>query len=147
MTVRIVWTEGNMWLYPAQNYFYSFNPESFKSLCAELNAGGLNVTEHSDTFIKGNISAASDGILLLSLPYDKNFKITVDGNETETFETLGALTGVSIAKGDHEIEIKYVPSQFYCGITLSFVGIISLAAVYITEKHGLKSIKELFKRK
>jgi len=146
MTVKIVWTEGDMWLYPAPNYFYSFNPESFKTICAELNDGGLNVTAHSDTLIKGTLSASSNGTLFLSLPYDENFKITVDGKETETFEVLGALTGISVSAGKHDIEIKYVPIQFYTGIALSCAGIISLAAVYLTEKYGICRIRKFCKK-
>ena len=65
----------------------------------------------------------------------------------KTFELLGALTGVSVSEGDHEIEIKYVPSQFYLGIGLSCVGIITLAGIYMTEKYGTNKLKEFLKRK
>jgi uncharacterized membrane protein YfhO len=69
---------GTFYLFAAE-----FNEETFAEGYNILNKNGLNVTKFSDTDIKGEITAESDGLLFTSIPYDKGWSVKIDGKSQE----------------------------------------------------------------
>ena len=94
----------------------------------------LEVTEVNNR-IKGNIKVEEDGILFLSILYDKDLDVYVDGEKVEKIKLLDAFIGVELDKGNHKIEVRYKPNTLY----ISFIpSIISLVLLIIY----LRKIKE-----
>jgi uncharacterized membrane protein YfhO len=75
----------------------------------KLRPGGLRVTRYDDTHIVGVIDAEKSGTLFLSVPYDRRWRILVDGAERETAPTMGAFTGVELEAGQHTVELVFRP--------------------------------------
>ena len=57
--------------------------------------------------IQGTIHVKKDGWYITSIPYDKHFKIYIDGKETEIQKVNTAFLGCKIESGNHEVKIIY----------------------------------------
>ncbi|MBQ9078884.1 MAG: YfhO family protein [Ruminococcus sp.] len=79
----------------------------------------------------GRIDVRKDGWFNISLPYDKNFKVTVDGEPVEYFKTNTAFIGFPITAGHHDIEISFEAPLKKVGISTTVVSVI-LFGLYIT---------------
>jgi len=64
-------------------------------------------------------------LLYTSIPYDKGWSVYVDGQKANiTAICKGALTGVMVTAGTHQITFKYTPRGFFQGIIISMLGLI-----------------------
>jgi uncharacterized membrane protein YfhO len=84
----------------------------------------LSLSHFSDTRVKGNITALSDGMLYVSIPYSTNWKVFVNGKKGEILPIGGGMSGITLQKGVYEIEFLYINNAFNAGIVIS---VISLA--------------------
>lgn len=122
-------------------YVYQINEKVFEEGYQKLLSGSLNVTEHSDTEIKGTINAENDCIMYTSIPYDGGWKAYVDGKETEVKNVKDAFVCVPISAGEHTVELKYCPPGFKAGAAITIVSIASLVALWILEPKIKKRVK------
>jgi uncharacterized membrane protein YfhO len=53
-----------------------------------------------------------DNLVLFSVPYDKGFTVTVDGQPAEAERANFGLTAVFVPEGTHEIRFRYMPVGF-----------------------------------
>ena len=53
--------------------------------------------------------------LFFSIPYDKGWKVTIDGKEAKTHKIGDAFLGVNIYSGKHKVSLKYTPPGFTVG--------------------------------
>lgn len=84
--------------------------------------------------ITGSITADRDGTLLLTIPYDEGWKITVDGVETEFYAVGGTLIGLDLTEGAHDISMKYTPAGFRPGAVLTILCVLLFLLSGILEK-------------
>ena len=109
-------------------YLKRLDAEAFANHLSVLQAGGLTVTEQTGHSIKGTVTAAQDGSIFFSLPYDKGWQVYVDGKRVETFPVDrgedkvkredglveyvenddGAFLAAVLPAGEHTVEIVYV---------------------------------------
>lgn len=92
--------------------------------------------------ITGRINAKNDAVLCLSIPYDKNWRIYIDGKPARLLKTNRAYIGTYITKGEHMVTLRYRIS----GIGI-LVGVSSFSILlYVLYSTGvLKKIKEKLK--
>ena len=111
---------------------YALSEDAFKNAYSTLADEQLEIKEFSDTKIRGRINAAEDGVMFLSIPYEKGWSVYIDGEKAETYKLLQAMTGVKVGSGSHDIVIKYTPEGFVLGVTATVVslGLILLIMVY-----------------
>ena len=100
---------------------YNYDYNNFLIKIDQLKNKQLNLTQFSENYIKGTIDG--EGILFLSIPYSENWKIYVDGVETDTYKLFDMFLGVDISAGMHNIELKYEISTFKYGIIISCISI------------------------
>lgn len=110
---------------------YGFNNEAFEKAYNKLSEGGLNVTEHSDTHIKGTVTAKENCILYTSIPYDKGWTVKVDGQEVETFALQDSLLYINLEQGEHTVEFSFFPQGFKIGLLASFAGVMLLVVILL----------------
>lgn len=122
-------------------YAYSLDQDVLDRGYEKLKNSALNVTDYGDTHISGEITMAQDGYLYTSIPYDAGWKLTVDGQEVETF-SLNSLVGAELSAGAHTIELTYTPRGLAAG-----AGITAAAAIggiaYLAVTHKRKKKKAL----
>lgn len=119
-------------------YLMRLDAQSFAAHMEVLQAGGMTVTEQTGHSVKGTVTAAQDGTMFFSLPYDKGWTVYVDGSPVETFpidrgeekvETEdgteyvptddGALLGAMLPAGTHEVAIVYTTPGGVAGALIS----------------------------
>ena len=120
-------------------YVYSENIEVLKSYCNKLQKQACNLEKISSSHLKGNVNASYDNqVLLFTIPYEKGWKVTVDGCPVKAFKIFDALTGIEISKGEHVVEMKYIPSGFIVGSIISFGTVILLVLYWLFSRRIIK---------
>ena len=66
--------------------------------------------------------------LSLTIPYDCDWHIYIDGEEVDTIKVNVAMLGTKITPGKHMVQVVYKPKMFYIGLVISFgIAIVLLA--------------------
>ena len=109
-----------------------------------LNQNTLNITNFSDTNIRGTIDVESEGLLYTSIPFDNgNWQVYVNGMRTEIVLINGAMIGIELESGLYEIEFRYVNTAFGVGLIISVSSLIICLGLAMRNvmKRMLKRIK------
>ena len=67
----------------------------------------------------GSVTAGEGQMLLLSVPYDKGWHITADGEPVTAEQPLPGLTGIPLSAGTHTIRMQFTPQGFAAGCIIS----------------------------
>lgn len=94
-------------------------------------------TKGDDIF--GNIHVKKDGYFATTIPYDKGFKVKVDGKEVTPEKINTAFLGFPIKKGNHQIEIHYQSPFLNLGIIISSFGILTFTILCYNDYKKLKN--------
>lgn len=113
---------------------YALNHAVWEEMYKNLADEALNITEFSDTKIKGNVTALNEGVMYFSIPYEKGWSVYVDGEKAETYSLMGAMLGVNISAGEHEIELSYIPEGFKTGVTASATGALLFIFIAVIDR-------------
>ena len=89
--------------------------------------GGKTVTLWRDTAIEGKVLAKEDGLFFTSIPYDKGWTVTVDGQEIKGRKLMNAFLGFDLPAGEHELSFRYYPPGLKAGMAVSAVTVLAVA--------------------
>ena len=91
----------------------------------------------ADGFI-AHIDAKEAGMLVFTIPFDKGFSATIDGQKTEIVNCDVAFMGVWVEPGEHEIVFTYRTRGLALGLLMSVGAAIMLAAhVFICRRRAV----------
>ena len=107
---------------------FAVSSEHFDEQAQKLSSQRLRVTNKSGNTLEGEVHADQGGILYLSLPYTPGWKIDIDGERADTFETNLCFTGALIGEGDHTVRLVYRPAGWRISLCLCAAGLLALAA-------------------
>ena len=114
---------------------YSINYEDF------INSNNVspfeNIKVNGDK-ISGNVKVKEKGYFNLSIPYDKGFKIKVDGKEIHYKKVNKAFIGFKIGEGNHKIEIEFEAPNAFIGRCVSLFGFVIFIIIMIYDKINSK---------
>lgn len=120
---------------------YALDEDAFNHAYSELSDEQLELTEFSDTKLKGKINVKRRGILYLSIPYERGWSIYVDGKKVSTTKIFDAMLGAEIGPGEHEIELRYFPDGLGKGIIVSLSAILAFILLVAADKARKKRRK------
>lgn len=92
--------------------------------------------KHDETGI--TYKAPSNGWLVIHYPYDKKWRITVDGKITRFYRANNGFMAVPVSEGDHKILIKYWPN-FLLRVWLVISAVISLFLFFAMILYSVKN--------
>lgn len=122
----------------ADIYAVGLDMNNFEAGYNKLSASAMNITEFTDTHIKGTVDVKASELVYTSINYDEGWEITIDGEKIEPVAIGGALIGIDAAPGTHTIEMTYKPKGFMIGAIVSagtFVAFIAaLVIIHIVKK-------------
>lgn len=111
---------------------YTCTDEEYRAVYDKLAANQLENVQESGNQLSGTIHVDEAGTLLLTIPYDDGWKVLVDGVETETYRVGGALMGLDLEPGDHEISMTFTPAGLWSGSLLSLICVaLFLVSCYV----------------
>ncbi len=114
-------------LYMGRNvsYFYTMSEENLEKAITALQATELHVTRFDDDSFTATIDAGEkERLIMTTIPYDKGWRVTLDGEEIETEALLDACLGIRVPAGTHTLEFRYFPDCYTIAILLSASGVI-----------------------
>lgn len=101
----------------------------------------LDINQHSDNTIGGNITLAQPMMVFFSIPYHQGWTAFVDGEEKSIVLADMGLMGVMTPAGTHKVEIKFVPPFTFIGNIVFFL-ILALYLVIIWWNYRRKAAHE-----
>ena len=137
-TISVTFGKGKYQLSHVQAYLGSLPERSELLYQSEIQ---VDKKQTEDNVIQGTIHVKKDGWFITSIPYDKHFKIYIDGKETEIQKVNTAFLGCKIESGNHEVKIIYHAPGTTTGKVLSLIGIAGFVLVLVQEKRKQKIIQ------
>ena len=113
------------------SYCAMFNDDLFKQGYDLLSKSTLDATTVKDSYIAGDITAQEDGLFYTSISYTKGWKAYVDGKATEITPVGDAMLAFPLDKGEHHIELKYIPEGFIPGLICTLLALVVFIALII----------------
>ena len=135
ITVKFEFDANTITYYTDAPIFVQVNEELFKESISKLqDEGNLKITDYSDTRIEGTLTAKDDEFVFTTIPYDRYWRVYVDGERVETYATMDTLLAFDVSAGEHEIKMVYVSVPFYAGLGVSAFGVALFALFIILER-------------
>lgn len=98
----------------------------------------VNTKKTKGDNIEGDISVKEDGMFMLSIPYDKGFKVLVDDKKVDYEMVDYSFIGFKINEGDHHIKITYEAPTKKVAIIVTIIGILAFVGITILESKRAK---------
>lgn len=109
--------------------FYALNLDVFEQIINELKMSEYVPTVFEDGRIEGEYTAKDDGNLLLSVPYDEGWNVTVNGTATELTPAADkGLSSLNMQKGANRIVMTYKTPGALAGLAVSLATAAALVA-------------------
>lgn len=129
--LKVKLSKGNYTLENIQ--VYSLDYEVIKNRKQEVTPLMSEQTTNKE-IIKGNIQTIEDGYFITSLPYQKGYKVFVDGKEIKPEIVNKAFLGFPLKTGKHSISIEFHAPGKTFGIYISIMGVALLIINIIIER-------------
>ena len=121
-------------------YFYYESKQVLKAWYKDAVSTTCNVSKITSSHLKinANVSDRSDYVVL-SIPYEDDWRVKVDGDKVKPVKVMDALMAVKVPVGEHEIELRYIPYGIIYGLPISLVCLL-ITVIYVI-KFGARKDK------
>ena len=116
---------------------YYFNKDEFEKAYNTLKENQITYTSYKDNKIEGTITVNQDQLIFTSIPYDKHWKVTIDGKETQPIVLLNSLMGIECEPGTHTIKLEY-KNNLTIPVLISITTFVGLITKIILDKRKQK---------
>ena len=125
-------------------YFYTLNEAELRRVYDILSCAQYEIEICEEDHFVGNITVENrNSVILTTIPYDKGWQITANGERIDAYMTLDALLAFNLNAGEYTLEMRYMPIQYIYGFLISLVGILALSLVVISDyKNNKRNRKE-----
>jgi len=114
-------------IYGLEMYYQELSYEQYEE------AGNLKFDENEDT-ITCTVNAVEGEYLVTSIPYDKGFSATINGEDAEIEVVNKAFVGLKLKDGKNEVVLNYDSPLLNVGYIISLIGIAAFIWIVIKEK-------------
>ena len=101
-----------------------------------------DVFDYGTDYFYSEITSGSEQYAFFSVPYDKAWSATVNGESAEILNING-LMAVKVNAGKNCIRFHYSPTPLWCGIGVSAISILLTAIYLLAGRRSRKSKKEV----
>ena len=124
------------------------NNDLFRRGYEILNASTLELTEFSNTYVKGNIDCNRDGLLYVSIPQNGNWTVLVDRDPAKVHLVGDCMLGVELTEGRHTVAFIYQNDAFAMGwkVSLACAAVLAVLYIYFYKPKMPKHIKGKFEK-
>ncbi|HIT88818.1 MAG TPA: YfhO family protein, partial [Candidatus Merdenecus merdavium] len=116
---------------------YGYQEEDYHRIIQAMSKNQMEITEQESDHVYGTIDVQEPGTLLLTVPYEEGWKITVDGKEVEKYAVGNSIIGIDLEGGEHVIKMNFVPEGLWMG---SGISVISIAVFFLFQVFERKFI-------
>lgn len=105
------------------NFAY-LDAETFERQFEDVDTAGVDVVSVSNGHVVLSSDLDDDRMVLTTVPYEKGWTLTIDGQPAEITAYGDALIGIDCGKGHHDIVLDFNPPGLKTGGMISIVGIV-----------------------
>ncbi len=114
---------------------YRMDEQVLMDALAVLSENHLEQVTYDTTSISGTITMDKAGRMILSVPYEKGWTVTLNGEEVEPVLFGGALMAFELEAGEYALEMHYVPYGRGVGIVVTVVSVLCFAVIMLIRQH------------
>lgn len=103
--------------------FAVLDEDALAAACTALTDAAPAVTEWRDGSVTLQTDRTADGLAVLTIPYDENWRAELDGQPVEV-QAAGYLLGVEVPAGAHALTLTYTQPGAAAGLVLSAAGLV-----------------------
>lgn len=136
--LAVTLSSGHYRLTQAQWHSYDLNRFREKSVTP------IQWTEGEANVLSGRVCLDQDGVLATTIPLQNGLHLFIDGREAELCVANLAFAGASLAAGEHQIEMVFIPPGKHAGLVLSAfsAGMYALLLTRHILRHRNDSVRE-----
>lgn len=101
----------------------SLNMSVFGEMIGNLKNDAGEVVYKKDGKVELKYDCADKNTLLITLPYDEGWKVSVNGKAGEIYQAADSLMAVDVEQGENTIVLEYKVQGLKSGIAISIIGI------------------------
>lgn len=109
---------------------YRLNKTALQKAVEILSEQHLEDVAYDTSHISGKLKLEQAGRLILSVPYEKGWKVTINGERVEPVLFGGALIALDLEAGEYKLEMRYIPYGLRAGLGISVCSAVILAALW-----------------
>ncbi len=113
---------------------YRLNPDVLGEALGRLQREHMTNVEIKDNRVFGKLYLGEAGRLVLSIPYDQGWTVTINGVQRKPETFGGALMAFDLEQGSYEIEMHYFPLGLKLGIGISLFSLLIFALLIFCGK-------------
>ncbi|MBP1046520.1 YfhO family protein [Enterococcus sp. BWM-S5] len=136
-------TEQKVELYRPDAVF--LNTDRFAEAVEKIQKKGVDL-QVDGRKAKGTVNLEKEQVLLTTIPYDRGWKVLIDGEEADIQTFKDAFLTVIVPAGEHEIEFVFLPQGFMVGAAL-FVSCILIFTGYVLWERKRKKTRYYIEEK
>jgi len=110
----------------------SLNQRLFDYGYVQLLDEPFEISEFTETKVRGTVTALQNGILYTSIP-GINWQVYVDGVKRELLLIDKVMAAVRLSEGTHEVEFRYVNKSLTAGTIISLVSLVVFIILIILD--------------
>lgn len=114
------------------------NLQALSAVSRSVRSNPVMLTRQTSSHLTGSYEANQEQVLLLTIPYDVGWHLTVDGEPVEYSRALGIFMAAEIPQGSHSFALRYVPIGGIAGCAISAFALAFAAAWYTKEKKKMR---------
>ena len=116
------------------------NTDVFEKGYAQLSKNVMETTSLTSSSMTGTINVDERGLFYTSIPYEKGWTATVDGQKVDITPVGNSLLAFPLEEGNHTISLTYYPNGFWAGFAVSVVCVLLLACACVLKYKFKKKI-------
>lgn len=105
-----------------------------KRIAEEKRENELDIKVFENERIEGTVQREEPGVLVTTIPYEKGWNVTVNGEERDIVQANIGFIGVPLDSGNSEIVFSYQSPYLKSGGVLSLIGIFLLGLIQLIRK-------------
>lgn len=122
----------------------SLDQHRFDDLIKQQKNYAIALTWQKFGKLEGNITVTDEKQLLyVSIPYDKNWQVEVDGKKVKPKQIVGDFIGLELEPGTHQVHFKYRSKSLGIGLVISGVSCLAIVSIVMIVRKRNSREKEL----
>jgi hypothetical protein len=97
----------------------------------------VKVTRHAANRVTIHASMACRGMVVLGDSWYPEWKAKIDGRDAPIYQAFGMMRGVAVDGGEHEIDMRYLPTSVLAGAALTLLGLAVVTIVTVKSRKPL----------
>lgn len=104
----------------------AYGEKSYRDDVRKRRTSALKISSYAHNHVKGKIELKQPKMLFFTLPFDRGWSVTVNGEHAELMRVNIGFSGLLLPAGQHEVELRYQLPYFTLSVLISVFSILCL---------------------